>query len=323
MPYRIIVVGAGISGLSTALTLQAAGHQVRVLTRELPAETTSAVAAAIWFPYAVAPMEKANPWGLATFRQLLVDAKATGSGVYLTDFLVLTSDPAETAWLKGIPDGYVRAANPEELPKGYHQGYIARVPLAETQHYLPWLVQRLQDEGGQLKQVTVASLDKLLDHCDWVVNCSGLGARQLAQDETLFPVRGQVLQLQPQPGLRSWVDDHGPNALAYLINRSDGIILGGTAERYQYDLRPRKDVQEAILERCRRIEPNFHSDSLKAVQVGLRPGRPSVRLEREPDRAIVHNYGHGGAGFTLCWGCAREVAQLVSGGRVGRMLRAT
>jgi D-amino-acid oxidase len=49
--------------------------------------------------------------------------------------------------------------------------------------------------------------------------------------------------------------------------------------------------------------------------VGLRPGRSTVRLEEaEPlssGARVVHNYGHGGAGVTLSWGCAREVVTLV------------
>jgi D-amino-acid oxidase len=47
--------------------------------------------------------------------------------------------------------------------------------------------------------------------------------------------------------------------------------------------------------------------------VGLRPRRPAVRLEleRRDGKAIIHNYGHGGAGISLSWGCAQEVVELV------------
>ena len=54
-PRRITVVGAGVIGLTTALDLAAAGHDVTVLTADPPAATTSAIAGAIWFPYQVGP----------------------------------------------------------------------------------------------------------------------------------------------------------------------------------------------------------------------------------------------------------------------------
>ena len=52
---RVIVVGAGVIGLSCAVRLLEAGHRVDVLARDLPRETTSAVAAAIWYPYRAWP----------------------------------------------------------------------------------------------------------------------------------------------------------------------------------------------------------------------------------------------------------------------------
>lgn len=51
--------------------------------------------------------------------------------------------------------------------------------------------------------------------------------------------------------------------------------------------------------------------------VGLRPGRTEVRIEAEKiciegkTLNVVHNYGHGGAGVTLCFGCAVDASNLV------------
>jgi D-amino-acid oxidase len=59
---------------------------------------------------------------------------------------------------------------------------------------------------------------------------------------------------------------------------------------------------------------NIDEPSVLAERVGLRPFRRSgVRLERDQlrdGRTVIHNYGHGGAGFTLSWGCAREVLDI-------------
>ncbi|MFM7282729.1 MAG: FAD-dependent oxidoreductase [Planctomycetia bacterium] len=67
----------------------------------------------------------------------------------------------------------------------------------------------------------------------------------------------------------------------------------------------------SIIERCARLEPGLRDATVLGTSVGLRPARSAVRLEPEssPAGRIVHNYGHGGAGVTLSWGCAQEVAQ--------------
>jgi D-amino-acid oxidase len=70
---------------------------------------------------------------------------------------------------------------------------------------------------------------------------------------------------------------------------------------------------QEILEKCRLLEPALSQAAILGHAVGLRPGRREVRLELEwlaGGRAVIHNYGHGGAGFTLSWGCAREVVEL-------------
>lgn len=55
---------------------------------------------------------------------------------------------------------------------------------------------------------------------------------------------------------------------------------------------------------------------MRAHRVGLRPARdPGVRVEREVTArggVLVHNYGHGGAGVTVAWGCAEEAAALAA-----------
>ena len=87
------------------------------------------------------------------------------------------------------------------------------------------------------------------------------------------------------------------------------MILGGTATAGDDNIDPDPAVAAAIVERCARIEPRLLSARVIGHRVGLRPARPTVRLEREG--RIVHNYGHGGAGVTLSWGCARYVTTLI------------
>lgn len=101
---------------------------------------------------------------------------------------------------------------------------------------------------------------------------------------------------------------------AYVVPRRDDVIMGGTAIVNDWTTEPDEQATRGIIERCASICPALAEPEILRVKVGLRPGRPTVRLEQEerPDgRCVIHNYGHGGAGFTLSWGCAEEVAELV------------
>ncbi|MEQ8705535.1 MAG: FAD-dependent oxidoreductase [Phaeodactylibacter sp.] len=308
---RLIVVGAGISGLTTAVRLQEAGFDVSIYARELPQDTTSAVAAAIWFPYAVKPVQAANRWSAESYLAFEQLSQQPGTGVSMTDFLVLTRPGLDNSWREELPEGAVRLARPEELPAGYEMGYLARVPLAETQQYLPYLLERFRESGGSLQQKAVTDLRQLFQEADGVVNCAGLGASLLCQDETLYPIRGQVVKVQKQPGARSMVDSMDKGKLAYIIERSDSIILGGTDYDHDYNTSPTPEDTRVILDRCAQLQPALSQPAVIAAAAGLRPKRPSIRCEREPDQPVVHNYGHGGAGFTVSWGCAEEVVRII------------
>ena len=157
---------------------------------------------------------------------------------------------------------------------------------------------------------TVAALDRLDPAgADLVVDAAGLGARELAGDQTLHPVRGQVALLQ-QVGLREWtLDDSDAQRPTYVIPRLDVVVCGGTAQVGDDDTVPDEGTAAAIVERCRTLVPMLREAAVVGHRVGLRPVRPTVRLERAGD--VVHCYGHGGAGLTLSWGCADEVVRLV------------
>ena len=299
------MVGAGVVGLTCAVRLAEDGHDVHVLARDLPLETTSAVAAAWWYPYLAMPQERVTAWSTRSYAvfESLADDPATG--VVMRESIEVHRRPAGEPWWRGAVPELTRG---RELPAGYVDSWCFRAPVVEMPVYLGLLAYRLQAAGGGLTRMALATLPV---HSDVVVNCTGLGSRLLADDLGVHPVRGQVLRV-PQFGLeRVWLAE-GP---IYVVPRSADVVVGGTAEIGSWDRRPDPAVATDILARASALVPELASAPVLGHRVGLRPARERVRLEVEHRAAaapVVHCYGHGGAGVTLSWGCADEVASLVT-----------
>lgn len=164
----------------------------------------------------------------------------------------------------------------------------------------------------------MASLDEALDAASTVVNCTGLAARELVPDDSVRPVRGQLVIVE-NPGVDTWFTtvDPASDGTTYFIPQPGRLLLGGTAEEDAWSLDPDPATAEKIVKRCAEVRPEIAGARILDHRVGLRPARPAVRLEREvrgAGRVLVHNYGHGGAGVTVAWGCAEEAAELVEAG---------
>jgi D-amino-acid oxidase len=301
----ITVVGAGVTGLTTAVALERAGHDVRVVARDPPLATTSVVAGAIWLPFRVGPPDRAIEWARKT-REVLTTLARTRpeAGVDELELFLLSHDEEGPWWRAAAPD-LERAT----APLGFSAAHAFRlvVPRCDPLVYLPWLEQSLRRPIEHATVTDLASLDG-----DFIVNSSGLGARALTGDAELGASLGHVVGaplvgFDPRLALS---DDR--DALFYMIPRRGEVLLGGTALSHDPDVpyAPMPSATVRILERCRGAGREV--DRVLYERAGLRPVRPSVRLEREG--RIVHNYGHGGAGYTLSWGCAEEVVRLVTSG---------
>lgn len=310
---NIAVIGAGVSGLTTAHCLRRAGHSVRIFTEKLPMETTSAVAAAIWFPYRVGPVEEALLWSKRTFEVFkAMSSDGAGAGVSMVDLLLLES-AWEPWWLGAVPAGHARRAEPSELVDGFPAGWVVQVPMVETQLYLPWLAEQLQGMDVRIITRKLGHVQEVAGEFDVVVICAGLGARELVGDSEVHAIRGQILRVDAAAGARYIIADEMPGMTeqesTYIFPRQDGIILGGTAVEGDEDMHWDAEMGEGILARCGQLVPALRGAQVQARLVGLRPGRREIRLERQGD--VVHNYGHGGAGYTVSWGCAEAVSRLV------------
>jgi D-amino-acid oxidase len=295
---KVVVVGAGVVGLTTAVCLRSLGVEANVVSRDAPEATTSAVAAALWYPYRALPAERVTAWSAASYEEL---SRLSGrAGVRML--------PGTEVLEPGAPDPWWRDAVPDLRRTGERLRFTA--PVVDMSVHLPWLLDRLRALGGAIERRAVASLDDL--DADVVVNCAGLGARELAGDPSLGAVRGQILRVTA-PDVSEWLlDQRDPERLVYVVPRERDVVLGGTAQEGDEDREPDPATTEAIRARCAQLVPAVRDAPIVSVAVGLRPARPSVRLEA--DGRVVHCYGHGGAGVTLAWGCAVEVAALLGPG---------
>lgn len=297
-----MVVGAGVVGLTCALRLLEAGHRVDVLARDLPLETTSSVAAAIWYPYLAFPQDKVTAWGSAAYAEFARQAGGGVDGVVMRRGTELRREQMpDPWWVDAVPS--LDRVEPREP---FADAWSFVTPVIEMPRYLGWLSERVLEAGGSITRMALARLPE----APLVVNCSGLGSRALAGDRTTRPVRGQVVVVE-QFGLDEWwLAEDGPagDVPTYVVPRADDVVLGGTDEDGDWSRTPRSEVADDIVRRARAIVPDVAKARVLRHKVGLRPARPEVRLEREGD--VIHCYGHGGAGVTLSWGCADEVALL-------------
>ncbi|XUL92557.1 FAD-dependent oxidoreductase [Streptomyces galilaeus] len=307
---EVIVVGGGVIGLTTAVVLAESGARVRVWTRETVELTTSAVAGALWWPYRIEPEALVGEWALQSLRVYEeLAARPEETGVRMVEGVQGGTRLDELGpWARRVPG--LREARADEYEGG---GLWARLPLIDMSTHLPWLRERFLRAGGTVEEASVTDLTEV--PAPVVVNCTGLDSLDLVPDSSMRPVRGQLVVVE-NPGITTWFTsvDHTADTSTYFFPQPGGLILGGTAEDGAWSMTPDPATAEAIIARCAAVRPEIAEARVLEHRVGLRPTRPAVRLERQvlrDGRVLVHNYGHGGAGITVAWGCAEEAAELV------------
>ena len=314
---QALVLGCGVIGLTSGIRLLENGYEVEIVAAKIPPDTTSDVATAYWYPFRVSPPEKVLPWAAFTYNKYIELAKIAGIGIGVFNFVQIFDHKVEDPFWKPAVSNFVRVGK-DELPPGYVDGYVAPVARIETPVYMDYLVTRFKDAGGKITKLDkeIESIEEISADHNLIINCSGLGAGKLFNDKEVFPIRGQLVKTA-NPGLRDCInEEEGPLAVSYIVPHGTYCILGGTADDNNWSLEVDPKTTDEILTKCRILDPRLEGAEVLGERVGLRPGRTEVRLELEKlpsDSVIIHNYGHGGAGFTLSWGCAEEVLKLVEG----------
>jgi D-amino-acid oxidase len=271
-------------------------------------------------PYLIGstPDNKINEWSKSAhdfFHELWVEGKAEEAGISMIPAYRLTSDPKgqpDPSW-KDVVFGFSNLTQPEikklsdEHLRNYTAGNHFITFCCEPKKFLPYLERRFLASGGKLEKRKVSNLDEF-NNVDLIVNCTGFGSKEILKDSKLQAIRGQVARVRA-PFLYEVMmqeDDDGN----YVIPNTNEVILGGTHQVDDFNLNVSATDSEFIFNGCRKVFPGLSSVEVISEQVGLRPGRTEVRLEierRSQKPTVVHCYGHGGCGVTLCWGCADEV----------------
>jgi len=319
----IIILGAGINGLSVALELIAHRYSnICILSSHFPPFTTSDGAGGLWFPYKASPMERVLSWSMTTKRILLSLLKYEGAPITLAPgYWYEAGTPTEGGpWWKEIVDDF-KVLPDNEVPSIADYGFSCAVPVIETYKYLQWMLRCAVSGGCKLIKAKVSSINDTIQtykpHA--IINCLGLSSGELFNDKQVYPIRGVLVKVQPlhpveQPN--KWiVFDSDPLGTTYIIPRNDVIIMGGTGDAHVWDTTPSDAALQKIKSRTLQLVPSLKNTTVVAEWSGLRPYRTEVRLEIDSSLSdnvlLIHNYGHGGSGWTTHWGCALEVIKLL------------
>ncbi|XP_061398284.1 D-aspartate oxidase-like [Musca vetustissima] len=328
---RVAILGGGINGFCCAVRIQVHYKkqnrpiEVTVLSEKFSPNTTGDGSAGLWGPFLLGgtPTAKVHQWskGMHDFlEELWLSEDAGEAGVCLLPVIRLTTadTPVDDFW-KDIVYGCHEMT--EEMLKEYNENRTKKYTsglhfityTSEPRLLLPYLMKRFEKHGGKIVQQKIDSLEKFLENSDYdvVINCTGLGSQQVIGDNKMLPIRGQVARVKAPWLYYSLLDESDDGN--YIIPNMDTVVLGGTHQEHDYNIIPCPKDKKFIMEGCENILPALKNATHLFDWVGLRPGRSALRLEGEQKgkHLVIHNYGHGGSGVTLAWGCAADVLAIM------------
>ncbi|KAF2168630.1 hypothetical protein M409DRAFT_65518 [Zasmidium cellare ATCC 36951] len=373
MAQNLVVLGAGVSGLTTALLLarKNSGHgsHITIVAKHMPGDTdieyASPWAGADFNPFtARRPSENNEELRIAQefervswpeWAKLASDVPEAGVGFRRIiqyrrkkDAVRPPSEWLEPCWgIHEMPD--FRMLEEDELPDGIDAGLSVTSICINVTIYLPWLVSQCLKYGVVFRRAIVQNILDAADlhhsgkKADVIINCTGLGSLRIGgiEDKKLCPVRGQLALVRNSPLQNPTMysisgTDDGPEESSYIMHRpaAGGCVIGGCRQRDNWESQPDPSLAIRIMKRAIELDPSLVPEgrgieALSVIRhtVGLRPQREGgLRVEKEVMESkdgkkvrVVHNYGHGGAGYEKSYGSAKAAIRLVEEALVAKL----
>ena len=309
MKKKIAIIGSGISGLSCAYLLCQKDYDITIIAKAFSPNITSNRAAAFWFPYHIRNDKRGIDWAKKSYNFYEELSHDVATGISMKQLVKVLRDDEieeEPVWVNFVPKGACKIIPEEKLQEGVEKAYDVTVPLIETQIFLPYLEKHVTAKRVKFTEREITDFSELQNDYEIIINCTALGSQKLCNDKSIIAVRGQVALIETKTDFPIYLDNEKP---LYIVPRKDAMIVGGTYEQDVYEEKTEPLTIEKILSNAYEVFPELKQQKHIGSWAGLRPYRPTVRVEKENN--IIHNYGHGGSGFTIAFGCAGEVVKLV------------
>ena len=323
---RVAIIGAGVSGLSVGLYLSETHvtSDLTVFSDKFSPSTTSDRAGGLILPLdgplnicGTANEPATDRWTAATYermRELLHTGAGPQCGLKKIPVMVLNEDRPSLPRFAALHPEF-RVLSPEQagLSSRFNTVWQCECYCIDTTQYLCWLRSSFTERGGLMVQRKIGSLSELMGDYDVVINCTGLGARELVGDYSVYPVRGQIVEVKNAHVKGAYFN--AKPYLTYVIPHDGRVFLGGSAEPNNWSMTVDPEQTELIYQRCVELCPQLRGSRVVRAWAGLRPARPTVRVEVDSEfggeSLLLHNYGHGGQGYILSCGCAADIAGMV------------
>jgi len=350
MKNKVVIIGGGVIGLTNAYYLLKKGFEVSVYSKKFGVETTSAVAGALWeLPPAVCGyyetdtqdlLPQLEDWSEFSYRIFSIQEKSGNSGVYFRTVafysdISLEEDAITSQKIKRL-SSFVRGISAEYAPRRVgevnYYSYQYSAPMIDMDVYLKKLLTDVESMGGNLCNhhfntpihEFAPNLIKQ-EKAGFLINCSGLGARELANDDKVYPILGAWFGFQNEANdikvskacCTSLHMDGKKDNFVFIVPRGERkFIVGGIALLNTDTISPDDERVINMFSESKSFLPelvNLRIEDKIDFRTGLRPFRKeAIRAEFDSDLPnIIHCYGHGGSGVLLSWGSANHIYKLI------------
>uniref|UniRef100_A0A0N5BMN5 DAO domain-containing protein n=1 Tax=Strongyloides papillosus TaxID=174720 RepID=A0A0N5BMN5_STREA len=321
-PKNIAIIGEGVIGVSSALAISEKFPQSMItIFHDRPFTKTCS-----YGPAGLFRLDDGNlkPLAKVTFERMAYLEKTKGpeTGIKLLSGHIQSDDEERLKHqernMADIVYNFRWLTDREKTllfvnPSKYCIHYTAYA--SEGKKFVPWMKNILLKKGITFTQKEINNANEIGKDYDVVVNCGGLnGGKISGDDDSVYPVRGVALEIDSVWHKHFNYKDFS----TFTIPMSNSVVLGTVKQDYRNDTEITDEDRKEIWENYLKIHPTIKSAKIISEWCHVRPGRKNLRLESEirqldngKNYLLINNYGHGGNGFTLHWGCAMKVVEFI------------